>query len=83
MMVPMRVYALTATVIILQEKATAPKGITILGGKTGTTNSAGNCLALLCQNEYGNPFVSIVMGASTKELLYQEMTSLLEHINTV
>ena len=33
--------------------------------------------------EYGNPFVSIVMGASTKELLYQEMTSLLEHINTV
>ena len=74
---------LTATDHYLTGEATAPKGITILGGKTGTTSSAGNCLALLCQNEYGNPFVSIVMGASTKELLYQEMTSLLEHINTV
>ena len=74
---------LTATDHYLTGEATAPKGVTILGGKTGTTSSAGNCLALLCQNEYGNPFVSIVMGASSKELLYQEMSSLLENINTV
>ncbi len=74
---------LTATDHYLTGEATAPKGVTILGGKTGTTNSAGNCLALLCQNEYGNPFVSIVMGASSKELLYQEMSSLLENINIV
>lgn len=75
--------ALTATDHYLTGEETAPKGVTILGGKTGTTSSAGNCLALLCQNEYGNPFVSIVMGASSKELLYQEMSSLLENINTV
>lgn len=74
---------LTATDHYLTGDATAPKGVTILGGKTGTTSSAGNCLALLCQNEYGNPFISIVMGASSKELLYQEMSSLLENINTV
>lgn len=74
---------LTATDHYLTGEATAPKGVTILGGKTGTTSSAGNCLALLCQNEYGNPFISIVMGASSKELLYQEMSSLLENINTV
>ena len=67
----------------LTGEANAPKGVTVLGGKTGTTSSAGNCLALLCQNSYGEPYVSIVMGASTKELLYQQMTSLLENINTV
>lgn len=72
---------LTATDHYLTGEASAPKGITILGGKTGTTNSAGNCLALLCQDAYGNPYVSIIMGASTKELLYEEMTSLLNNIS--
>ena len=54
----------------------------VIGGKTGTTGTAGNCLAILTQNAYGKPFVSIVMGASTKELLYQEMNSLLQNINS-
>lgn len=71
---------LEATDHYLTGEASAPKGITILGGKTGTTDAAGNCLALLCQDAYGNPYVSIVMGASSKELLYQEMTSLLSNI---
>lgn len=73
---------LTATDLYLTGEATAPKGITILGGKTGTTSDAGNCLALLCQDAYGEPYVSIIMGASTKELLYQQMSSLLENVNT-
>lgn len=73
--------ALTATDHYLTGEATAPKGITVLGGKTGTTSDAGNCLALLSQNAYGNPYVSIVMGASTKELLYEQMSSLLENAN--
>ena len=75
--------SLTATDHYLTGEANAPKGVTVLGGKTGTTSSAGNCLALLCQNSYGEPYISIVMGASTKELLYQQMTSILENINTV
>lgn len=73
--------ALTATDHYLTGEASAPKGITILGGKTGTTSDAGNCLALLSQNAYGEPYVSVVMGASTKELLYQQMSSLLENAN--
>lgn len=73
--------ALTATDHYLTGEASAPKGVTILGGKTGTTSDAGNCLALLSQNAYGSPYVSIVMGASTKEVLYQQMTSLLENAN--
>ena len=73
---------LPATDHYLTEEATAPKDVTILGGKTGTTDKAGNCLALLSQNAYGKPFISIVMGASSKDVLYQEMTSLLQNINS-
>lgn len=73
---------LEATDHYLIGEATPPKDVTILGGKTGTTSIAGNCLALLSQNAYGQPFVSIVMGASTKDLLYQQMNSLLMNINT-
>lgn len=74
---------LEATDQYLTGLSTAPKNVTVLGGKTGTTSSAGNCLALLSQNAFGEPFVSIVMGASSKDVLYQQMNSLLEHINTV
>lgn len=73
---------LTATDHYLTGEATAPNDVTILGGKTGTTEVAGNCLAILTQNAYGKTFVSIVMGADTKELLYQEMNSLLQNINS-
>lgn len=72
---------LTATDHYLTGEATTPKDVTILGGKTGTTDKAGNCLALLSQNACGKPFISIVMGASSKDVLYQEMTSLLQNIN--
>lgn len=72
---------LTATDHYLTGEANVPKGVTVLGGKTGTTSNAGNCLALLSQNSYGTPYISIVMGASSKDLLYEQMTSLLNHIN--
>ncbi|MDY5023416.1 MAG: serine hydrolase [Blautia sp.] len=73
--------ALEATDHYLTGEATAPKDVTVLGGKTGTTSDAGNCLALLSQNAFGKPYVSIVMGASTKDLLYVQMNSLLQYIN--
>ena len=72
---------LPATDHYLTGEAATPKDVTILGGKTGTTDKAGNCLALLSQNAYGKPFISIVMGASSKDVLYQEMTSLLHTKN--
>ena len=74
--------SLMATDQYLTGESTAPKGITILGGKTGTTSDAGNCLALLCQDAYGEPYISIVMGASSKEILYQQMSSILKNVNT-
>lgn len=72
---------LEATDLYLIGEAVAPKDVTVLGGKTGTTSDAGNCLALLSQNAYGQPFVSIVMGADSKTTLYRQMNSLLENIN--
>ena len=72
---------LTATDHYLTGEATPPKNVTVLGGKTGTTDLAGNCLALLSQNAYGKPYISIVMGASSKDELYQQMSSLLQNIN--
>ena len=72
---------LLATDHYLTGEATPPKNVTILGGKTGTTDNAGNCLALLSQNAYGKPYISIVMGAATKDELYEQMSSLLQNIN--
>lgn len=73
---------LTATDHYLTGEANPPKGVTVLGGKTGTTAAAGNCLALLSQNAYGNPYVSIITGAATKEILYEQMNELLQFINS-
>lgn len=73
---------LTATDQYLTGESNPPKNVTVLGGKTGTTSSAGNCLAILSQNSYGKPFVSIVMGAASKSELYTQMNSLLQHINS-
>ena len=72
---------LDATDRYLTGEAALPKNVVILGGKTGFTNEAGNCLALMSQNAYGQPFVSIVMGAPEKDDLYAEMNELLQVIN--
>ena len=44
-------------------EATPPDNVTIIGGKTGTTKGAGNCLILLTKDSSGNPYISIIMGA--------------------
>ena len=58
----------------------APDAITVLGGKTGTTNAAGNCLVLLSEDEEGDEYISIVLNASTKKELYKQMSHLLSKI---
>lgn len=72
---------LDATDQYLTGESSAPKGVTILGGKTGTTAKAGNCLALMVQNNYGEPYVSIVLNAENKPVLYERMNQLLEKVN--
>ncbi len=59
-------------------EATVPEGITLLGGKTGTTNAAGHCLALITQDHTtGKHYISIIFKAYTRDNLYTEMQSLL------
>lgn len=74
-------FRLDSTDKYLTGEKTAPKDVTVLGGKTGTTSQAGSCLAILSQNAYGQPFVSIVLNAQNKNILYTDMNLLLEQIN--
>ena len=62
--------------------APLPEGADVIGGKTGTTSEAGNCLILLNEDGGQNPYISIVMGAASKELLYQDMTEFVNSIST-
>lgn len=72
---------LTATDKYLTKEETAPENVTVLGGKTGTTSLAGNCLAIVSQNAYGEPFISIIVNAKNKTALYTDMNTLLSQIN--
>ncbi|MDD2979201.1 MAG: D-alanyl-D-alanine carboxypeptidase [Hespellia sp.] len=58
-------------------KTAMPDGVKVFGGKTGTTDEAGSCVILYSQNDAGNPYISIVMGAPDKTTLYNDTTSLL------
>lgn len=56
----------------------APDGITVVGGKTGTTGEAGYCLALYSYNASGQPIISIVFKADGKSNLYLLMNEMLQ-----
>lgn len=59
--------SLTATDHYLTGEANAPKGVTVLGGKTGTTKQRRKLSGIApVRIHMGNQYVSIVMGASTK-----------------
>ena len=65
----------------LRGEAEAPSGITVVGGKTGSTSAAGSCLILLSRDSSGNPYISVILHADSRDLLYPQMTDLLEEIN--
>ena len=54
----------------------APENVRVIGGKTGTENLAGNCLILFDENTEGKPYISVIMGAPDKGVLYEEMNEL-------
>jgi len=56
-----------------------PAGVTVLGGKTGTTDQAGACLVLFNRSANNDYYISIIMGAPAREYLYEHMTFLLSH----
>lgn len=58
----------------------SPDKITVIGGKTGTTNAAGNCLVLLSKDISGNPYISVMMSCRERAIMYESMTDLLDEI---
>lgn len=57
-----------------------PKGMTLVGGKTGNTYDAGSCILLYGSDSEGISYITIMMGASSKRNLYDNMTFLLSAI---
>ncbi len=62
----------------------SPSTVNVVGGKTGFTTPAGNCLVLLSNDSQADsqdhPYISIIMGAHGADTLYSEMTRLLEEV---
>lgn len=65
----------------LKGEVTAPQGIHVLGGKTGTTNDAGYCLVLYSKKDDSIPYISVIFKANSRDNLYHEMTELLTEIS--
>ena len=57
-----------------------PAGVTVIGGKTGTTQAAGHCLILLARDTASNPYIAVIMRDTDSGLLYNDMSLLLNEI---
>ena len=60
---------------------TPPEGVSIIGGKTGTTDNAGLCLILYVEDGSGNGYISVLLGCPDKDTLYSSMSKLLSDIS--
>lgn len=73
-----KVIELTATNLYSTRDAAGPDGISVVGGKSGSTPSAGKCLILFArrdEDEHG--YITMVFKSETGECLYYEMNELL------
>ncbi len=59
---------------------TAPDGLTVFGGKTGTTNAAGYCLIMASRDEKEQEYISVVLKAGSRPNLYDNMTEIIQKI---
>jgi D-alanyl-D-alanine carboxypeptidase len=71
---------MTNTNQYLTGSAAAPKGITVLGGKTGTTVDAGSCLILYSRDKKKREYISVILKAQSSYSLYYQMSHLLDTI---
>ena len=66
-----------STNLYLQETKSAPANMTVVGGKTGTTKAAGHCLVLLARDTSANPYIAVILGTESTDVLYENMSALL------
>lgn len=70
----------TSTVQYVEDGVSQIGSVSIVGGKTGTTQSAGHCLALICENGEGERYLAIVMKASSRDRLYEQIEHIVKKI---
>lgn len=57
-----------------------PEGLSMLGGKTGTTKAAGSCLIVESKDEQGQEYISVILKSENRQTLYQDMTNIIQKI---
>ncbi len=66
--------------LFLRGNYRAPDNITVIGGKTGTTKAAKSCLMILSRDAGGSPYISVILKAETRDIVYEKMIDLLDEI---
>lgn len=61
-------------------RADEPENISVIGGKTGTTQKAGSCLILYSLDSNKKEYISVILQAESGNYLYNQMTYLLNMI---
>lgn len=64
----------------LDGRAETPEGVTVFGGKTGTTNAAGSCLIIGSRDTEQHEYISVVLKADSRQALYENMTNIIQKI---
>lgn len=57
-----------------------PDGISVLGGKTGTTQAAGYCLIMASDDSQGKEYISVVLKSDNRTSLYDNMSNIISKI---
>ena len=68
---------MTSTNWYKNRTTSAPEGITVVGGKTGHTAKSGYSLIILAKDRLGKEYIAVVLGAKSREALYEQMNRLL------
>lgn len=55
-------------------------GLTLIGGKTGTTMKAGKCMVMALEDESGKEYVEVVLNSDSKKSLYDNLDILSSRI---
>jgi D-alanyl-D-alanine carboxypeptidase len=58
-----------------------PEGLSVIGGKTGTTKAAGYCLLMASEDESGDDYISVILKSDSREHLYDSMTNIIQKIH--
>lgn len=75
-----KVFTLKSTNGFLTGATSIPEGITVVGGKTGTTDEAGACMLLYIKDSAGKGYYAGVLGATDHLNLYAALTSIFNAI---